>query len=290
MPPLEGGRSLAAHPGDFSDGTSKPIGESRIKALEVGGEAFLSKPLEEAELIAQIRAMAKIKAAAVAQQHKSDQLAAMVTEQTRALHHELAARRQAEVELKEKIDALKVLNQHLQEAQQQLLQSAKLAAVGQLAAGISHEISNPLSFVRSNFNSLTKYINELLSIDAAYGEIERQFSGSHPQAFARVHQMKHDAEHAFIISDLRQLISESRDGLERVNAIVKDLNNFSRASDADWQWADLHQELDTALKIVLSDYKYNVNVDRQFAVLPKVYCIPAQINQVFLNLLLKCWH
>lgn len=260
---------------------------SRIMALEVGGEAFLSKPLEEAELIAQIRAMAKIKAAAVVQRRENERLGELVKERTRALRDELAARKRTEEDLKEKVAALKTLNQNLEEAQNQLLQSVKMAAVGQLAAGITHEINNPISFVRSNFNSLTQYVNSLLDIDAAYGEIEKQYADKNPEIFRRVHEIKNEAEHSFIVSDLRQLISESRDGLERVNAIVQDLNNFSRIGDASWEWADLHSSLDAVLKIVLNDFKYNVRIERQFGELPKVHCVSAQISQVLMNVLLN---
>ncbi len=260
---------------------------SRIMALEVGGEAFLSKPLEEAELIAQIRAMAKIKAAAVVQRRENERLGELVKERTRALRDELAARKRTEEDLKEKVAALKTLNQNLEEAQNQLLQSVKMAAVGQLAAGITHEINNPISFVRSNFNSLTQYVNSLLDIDAAYGEIEKQYADKNPEIFRQVHELKNDAEHSFIVSDLRQLISESRDGLERVNAIVQDLNNFSRIGDASWEWADLHSSLDAVLKIVLNDFKYNVRIERQFGELPKVHCVSAQISQVLMNVLLN---
>ena len=261
--------------------------ESRIKALEVGGEAFLSKPLEEAELIAQIRAMAKIKAAAVVQRRENERLAELVKERTSALREELAIRKHAEEELEEKVAALKTLNQNLEETQNQLLQSAKLAAVGQLAAGITHEINNPISFVRSNFNALTQYVNSLLAIDAAYGEIEKQYADKNPEIFSRVHEIKNEAEHHFIVNDLRQLISESRDGLERVNVIVQDLNNFARIGDSGWEWADIHQGLDAVLKIVLNDFKYNVRVDRHLGELPKVHCVPAQISQVLMNLLLN---
>lgn len=261
--------------------------ESRIKALEVGGEAFLSKPLEEAELIAQIRAMAKIKAAAVAQKQEKEKLSALVAERTRELHLELAVRHQTEDELKQNIAALKTLNQNLEETQNQLLQSAKLAAIGQLAAGVAHEINNPLSFVRSNFNALSQYVNELLAIDEAYGEIEGQYGTQFPEAFARIHQIKNEAEHGFIVSDLRQLINESRDGLERVNVIVQEIKDFSRIGETNWQWADLLQGLDSTLKIALNDVKYNVIIDRQFSKLPDIRCIPSQVNQVFMNLLLN---
>jgi two-component system, NtrC family, sensor kinase len=213
--------------------------ESRIKALEAGGEAFLAKPLEETELTAQIRAMAKIKAAAVAQQKENDRLAELVAERTRELHLELALRQSTENELKQNIAALKTLNQNLEESQRQLLQSEKMASIGQLAAGIAHEINNPLSFVRSNFSSLAQYVNELLAVDAAYDEIERQYAAQLPQAFARVHQIKNEAEHGFIINDVRQLISESREGLERVNVIVQDIKDFSRMGETGWVW--IHQ-------------------------------------------------
>ncbi len=260
---------------------------SRIAALEAGGEGFLAKPLDEPELTAQIRAMVKIKRAAVAQREEKDRLSDLVEDRTRKLHVELAARQLTESKLTQSVAALQVLNQSLQDAQRQLIQSEKLASMGQLAAGVAHEINNPISFVQSNFSSLAEYVDDLLAIDAAYREVEGQLGSQHQPAFERVRQLKQKADFDFIVQDLRKLVGESREGLERVSKIVHDLKNFARADDGDWQWVDLHQGIDSTLNIVANEIKYKAEVVREYGQIPQVHCISSQINQVFMNLLVN---
>lgn len=191
----------------------------------------------------------------------------------------------AEVALQQKVDELVSLNARLDETNNRLLQSEKLAAIGQLAAGVAHEINNPIGYVSSNLNSLTGYVADLLAIDEVYGEIEARYGVSMPRAFERVHQLKAEADHGFIVSDIRHLLDESREGLARVRQIVSDLKDFSRIGATGWEWVDLHAGLESTLNIVWNEIKYKAEVDRQYGELPPVRCIPSQINQVFLNLL-----
>lgn len=198
----------------------------------------------------------------------------------------IVRRARAEKALAEKLDELIALNSRLDETNNKLLQSEKLASIGQLAAGVAHEINNPIGYVTSNLNSLAGYVDDLLAINAAYGEIEDRLGSSMPQAFKRVHQIKTNTDYDFIVTDIRHLLSESGEGLDRVRKIVQDLKDFSRAGGTGWQRVNLHSGLESTLNIVWNEIKYKAEVDREYSEdLPEIFCIPSQINQVFMNLL-----
>jgi PAS domain S-box-containing protein len=199
----------------------------------------------------------------------------------------IARRNRAERQLQQQLVELGALNTKLAETQGQLLQSEKLSAIGQLAAGIAHEINNPVGFVYSNLTTLTEYVDDLLDIDSAYSEVEDHLQSVAPQLLERVRALKSACDHPFVVTDLRHLLRESGEGLERVKTIVQDLKGFSRTGDTSWEWSDLQRGLDSTLNIVRNEIKYKADIVRELATLPPVRCIPAQINQVFMNLLVN---
>jgi len=196
-------------------------------------------------------------------------------------------RARAEASLKSRLEELVVLNQKLSQAQVQLLQSEKMASIGQLAAGVAHEINNPIGFVKSNLGTLSAYVQELLALVQDYGSIEQQLGAPYAALFASVQQRKTDADFPFMLTDLPQLIDESREGVSRVSQIVLDLKNFSRAGDNDWGWADLQAGIESTINVVWNQLKYKVQVIREYVELPHVYCVVSQINQVLMSLLVN---
>ena len=197
----------------------------------------------------------------------------------------IAGRARAESALKLKLDELVLLNSRLDETNNKLLHSEKLASIGQLAAGVAHEINNPIGYVSSNLNSLADYIRTLLNINAAYGAIESRVALSLPDAFESIRRIKEHRDHEFVVADIRNLLEESREGLERVRKIVRDLKDFSRAGETGWQRVDVHHGLESTLNIVWNEIKYKADVEKQYGDLPEILCMPSQLNQVFLNLL-----
>jgi hemerythrin-like metal-binding protein len=214
-----------------------------------------------------------------------------------ALHHanlELEARvaertselRQAHDKLVAEHEAQQALIRRLEDAQNQLLQSEKMASIGQLAAGVAHEINNPIGFVSSNMGSLKEYVDKLLGLCAAYRRIEPQLQADSPD-YAAVQAAKQQADIEFLEQDIVDLIAESQDGLQRVKRIVQDLREFSHVDEAQWQQADLNAGLDSTLNVAWNEVKYKAQVVKEYGDLPRVECIPAQINQVFLNLIVN---
>jgi len=174
----------------------------------------------------------------------------------------------------------------LEDAQSQLLQSEKLAAIGQLAAGVAHEINNPMGFIRSNLATLHSYAEKLLDVVKAYEEAEALLVA--PAAVRqRIDQAKRDADLAFLGDDIKHLIAESIEGAERVRRIVTDLRDFSRVGDSEWLRVDIHACLDSTINMVWNEIKYKAELVRDYGDLPEIECIPSRLNQVFMNLLVN---
>ena len=189
-------------------------------------------------------------------------------------------------ELQSRNVELETANAKYRSAHEQLIQTEKMASIGQLAAGVAHEINNPIGYVHSNLSTLVSYTSHLLSLIEAYEEaVTRAPSNS---MLAEINEMRRRFDIEFVRTDLPQLLSESQEGVERVRKIVQDLKDFSRSDASDeWILADLHKGLDSTLNIVWNELKYKARVVKTYGELPRVQCIPSELNQVFLNVLVN---
>ena len=180
-----------------------------------------------------------------------------------------------------------ILIKRLEEAQNQLLQSERMASIGQLAAGVAHEINNPVGFVNSNLGSLQRYVTDMLRLLSVYEKAEGALPGA---AMQEISQVKADIDVAFLREDVANLLVESLDGLKRVTRIVQDLKDFSHVDESERQWADLEAGLESTLRVVWNELKYKAEVIKEFAGIPQVECFAFQLNQVFMNLLINASH
>ncbi len=186
-------------------------------------------------------------------------------------------------------DELTSLNRKLQFAQDQLVQSEKMASIGQLAAGVAHEINNPVGYVFSNFGTLERYLGDLFRMLAAYEQAEPLLVGT-PVA-AQLAALREEVELDYLKDDVPTLMAESREGITRVRKIVQDLKDFSHVdARQEWQWTDLHKGIDSTLNIVNNEIKYKAEVRRHYGALPEVQCLASEVNQVFMNLLVNAAH
>jgi len=163
----------------------------------------------------------------------------------------------------------------LKEAHNQLLQSEKMASIGQLAAGVAHEINNPIGYVHSNLGTLERYVQDTFSMIDLYEQEEGAITD--PEAHARLAAARVRLDIAFLKEDLRALMDESKDGITRVKKIVQSLKDFSHVDISDeWHSADLHKGLDSTLNIVHNELKYKADVVREYGELPEVECLSSQ--------------
>jgi two-component system NtrC family sensor kinase len=214
---------------------------------------------------------------------------AHLTQANGRLEDDIRKRGSGEAELLRRNAELTELNLKLSLAREQLVQSEKLASIGQLAAGVAHEINNPIGYIFSNFGALETYIARLLEMLAAHEQAEQVIAA--PAVLANLRAVRERIELDYVREDIPLLIRESKEGIARVRKIVQDLKDFSRVdAHQEWQWANLHQGIDSTLNIVSNEVKYKADVIKEYGDLPEIECLPTQINQVIMNIVVNAAH
>ncbi len=205
-------------------------------------------------------------------------------------------RERTEEELKKSKEMLEAHHKELEKAyaelkaaQSQILQQEKMASIGQIAAGIAHEVNNPVGFIMSNLSSLQKYVSRLSEFIDVQTETIKKLSGD-GKILNAITESRKSLKVDYIIDDLGNLIRESLDGAERVKKIVQDLKSFSRIDEAEWKMADINAGIESTINIVWNELKYKATVKKEYGNIPLTKCNPGQMNQVFMNILVNAAH
>ncbi len=191
-------------------------------------------------------------------------------------------------ELKKITTELEDAYNQLKDTQSQMLQREKMASIGQLAAGVAHEINNPMGFISSNLSTLGKYAAKLAEFINAQAEVLDSLGSQ--EATAKLAESRKRLKIDYVISDLNELLKESLDGADRVKKIVQGLKNFSRVDAAEIEYADINECIESTLNIAWNELKYKATVEKDYGTLPRTSCRPQQLNQVFMNLLINAAH
>lgn len=187
---------------------------------------------------------------------------------------------------------LEVLNARLKKAieerkrvESQLVQNAKMASLGELAAGIAHEINNPLGFIHANLRNLKKFSKKMIGLIESYDQVDIP-----EEAKEEFEKRKKEVNYDYLRSRMPEMIERSAVGADRMKKIIQDLRSFSRLDAAEFAEADINGAIETTLNIMFHEYKNRIEVKKEFGNLPLIECYIARLNQVFMNLLVNACH
>jgi len=204
---------------------------------------------------------------------------------------------QAVKQINQKNITLENTLQQLKESQLRVLQSEKMASIGQLAAGVAHEINNPTGYVSSNLKSLSDYQQSLSKAVGLYRQLVDWVQGYMPgeagdaaALLGKIKSVEEDEDIGFILDDMAPLISESMEGTQRIKKIVNDLKAFSHPGEDAKKPSDINENINSTLNIVWNEIKYKATVEKDLGEIPLVECYPQRINQVIMNLLVNAAH
>lgn len=231
--------------------TSRESVAHRVEGLDAGADEFLSKPIDPNELLARVRAGLR-----------QYQLTQELSRANQQLNHAM---------------------QELQHTQMQLIQSEKMSGLGQMVAGIAHEINNPVTFIDGNLAHAGHYLQDLLKLVQLYQK-------HYPNPVTELQEEIEAIDFQFLAKDVPKILSSMKMGAERIRKIVLSLRNFSRLDEAEKKKVDLHEGLDNTLLILQhrlqpSDSYSGIQVNKEYGDLPLVECYAGQLNQVFLNII-----
>ena len=273
------------------------LNESLILLQSFMGVVSVSTLLLSAILAERQQAEIKLKVANETLEMRVEERTIALTETNEILQLEIAEREQAEIALrKSEVDKTKLITslqhqtmtleqtlQDLKNAQAQLIQTEKMSSLGQLVAGVAHEINNPVSFIYGNIDHAREHSQALLKLIELY---RQEYTDTNPQ----IQQLTEEIELDFLMEDLPKLLSSMKIGADRIREIVLTLRNFSRLDEADMKAVNIHEGIDSTLIILQSRLKpkagcSQIQIVKQYGNLPAVECYAGQLNQVLMNIL-----
>ena len=217
-----------------------------------------------------------------------DELEVKVEDRTRALCTSNEDLAQAYHELGKAHEELKQTHRELQQTQGRMLEQAKLASLGQTAAGVAHEINNPLAFVTNNITVLKREVSGLHDILSLYQQAERTLAHYERELHARIQDLSEQVDLPYVLANLGGLLDRSREGLKRIQKIVQDLRDFARLDEAEFKEADLNEGIRATVNLMHGlAANQGVALETELRAIPRLNCFPAKINMVVQNLIIN---
>ncbi len=251
----------------------------KVKAFNVGGVDYITKPFHCEEVLARVKNQLTLRWLQKQLTEHNIQLQAEIVERKKIEE----ALRQSEAREREKAKELELTLNKLKTTQIQLIQTEKMSSLGQMVAGIAHEINNPTSFIYGNLSLARQYFEDLLRLI----EIYRQ---TYPDLTPEIQEITSEIDLEFLVIDWQKLMNSMQIGAERIHNIVRSLNSFSRLNESDLKPVDIHEGIDNTLLLLLhrlraTGERPEIHVIKEYGQLPPVVCYASQLNQVFMNLL-----
>lgn len=207
----------------------------------------------------------------------------IITQQNIVLEQKVQERT---IKLKESNEELNKTIEELKETQSQLVDSEKMASIGQLTAGIAHEINNPINFVTSNVKPLRMDIKDILDVINLYGKVGANEKKEEIMSqLKEVEAYKNKIDIDFVIEEVNMLIDGIDEGAQRTAEIIRSLRNFSRLDEDDLKFADINEGLVSTITILNNRIKNNVTINKSFGSIPEIECYPGKLNQLFMNII-----
>jgi signal transduction histidine kinase len=199
------------------------------------------------------------------------------------LERTIIKRQRVEEALRRSNQRLRQTLEQLRKTQSQLIQTEKMSSLGQLVAGVAHEINNPVNFIHANLPHINRDVEELLNLLSLYQQY-------YPEPVPAIQQLAEDIDVDFIAEDLPKILSSMNVGTERIHQIVRLLQNFSRLDQAEKKSVDIHEGIDNTLLLLQHRLKAtgerpDIEVIKEYGNIPPVYCFAGELNQVFMNIL-----
>ncbi len=258
--------------------TAKDQKKDLVDVFHAGADDYIPKPFDPEELKA--RVMTAMRVVELEKRHKqlNDTLVATASQ----------------IEAKNK--KLKTALRRLEDTQAQMIQSEKMASIGQLAAGVAHEINNPTGYVSSNLKTLSDYQKDIGHLIQKYqslmeslsqGKSNGALNSEDIKAIKNIKAFEEDIDISFLLEDIDDLIGDCREGADRIKKIVQDLKDFAHPGEDKLQSMDINSGLESTLNVVNNEVKYKATVHKDFGDIPTVLAYPQQLNQVFMNILVN---
>ncbi|MBF2065401.1 MAG: response regulator [Calothrix sp. C42_A2020_038] len=234
----------------------------KVKAFQMGAVDYITKPFQQEEVIARINVQLKLRRLNIELDQQKQKLEERVTERTAELSQAL---------------------EELKQTQLQLVQTEKISSLGQMVAGVAHEINNPIGFISTNLYHASQYVRDLIQLIQVYRE-------KFPQPGQEIEEIIESIDLDHISVDLPKLISSMKLGSDQIRGIMQSMRNYSRADGAEKKAVDIHEGIETTLMILqhrlkAQTFRPAIHVVKEYGNFPPVRCYPGQLNQVFMNLI-----